>query len=136
MEIEKAQDYLREHHRAVLATCRSGGTLQMSPVMVALDDEGRVMISSREHAFKVRNLRRSPHATLCVINDDFYSDWIQVEGPATIISLPDAMELLVEHYRSVSGEHLDWNEYREAMQTQERLIIRIDIESAGPDRQA
>jgi PPOX class probable F420-dependent enzyme len=136
MDIDKAQDYLRIHHRAVLATRRSGGSVQMSPVMVALDDEGRVMISSREHAYKVRNLRRSPHATICVINDDFYSDWIQVEGAATIVSLPDAMELLVDHYRSIGDEHPDWDEYREAMKTQERVIIRIDIESAGPDRQA
>lgn len=73
---------------------------------------------------------------MCVLNDDFFSDWIRVEGPATVVSLPDAMEPLVEYYRSVSGEHPDWDEYRDAMREQQRVIIRIDVESAGPDRQA
>jgi PPOX class probable F420-dependent enzyme len=136
MDTDKAREYLREHHRAVLATHRSNGGIQMSPIVVTLDADGRAVISSRENAYKVRNLRRDPHAALCVLNNDFYTDWIQVEGPATIVSLPEAMDLLVEYYRSVSGEHPDWDEYRAAMQSQQRVIIRIDIESAGPDRQA
>jgi PPOX class probable F420-dependent enzyme len=136
MDIEKARKYIREHHRAVLGTRRSDGRVQMSPIVVGVDGKGRAMISSREGAFKVRNLRREPRATLCVINDDFFSDWIQVEGPATVVSLPEAMEPLVDYYRSLSGEHPNWDEYRGAMRTQRRVIIRIDIESAGPDRHA
>lgn len=136
MDIDTAREYLRGHHRAVLATRRTDRGVQMSPIMVGVDTQGRAVISSREGAFKVRNLRREPRATLCVINDDFYSDWIQVEGPATIVSLPEAMEPLVDYYRSLSGEHPNWDDYREAMQTQRRVIIRVDIEAAGPDRHA
>jgi PPOX class probable F420-dependent enzyme len=136
MDKDKAREYLGEHHRAVLATRRSDGGIQMSPIVVGIDDEGRAVISSREDAFKVRNLRRDPRATLCVINDDFFSDWIQVEGSATIVSLPEAMDLLVDYYRSLSGEHPNWDEYRDAMQSQRRVMIRIDIEAAGPDRHA
>ncbi|HEX8770714.1 MAG TPA: PPOX class F420-dependent oxidoreductase [Acidimicrobiales bacterium] len=136
MDAEKAREYVRKHHRAVLGTRRSDGRVQMSPILVGIDADGRAMISSRERAFKVRNLRREPRATLCVINDDFFSDWIQIEGPTTILSLPEAMEPLVDYYRTVSGEHANWDEYREAMQSQRRVLIRVDIESAGPDRQA
>ena len=102
---------------------------------VGVDDEGRVMISSREAAFKVRNLRRDNRASLCVMSDQFYGPWIQAEGTATVVSLPDAMQPLVDYYRSISGEHPDWDEYRRAMEEQHRVIVRIDIERAGPDRE-
>ena len=136
MELDKARDFLRTHHRAVLATRRSNGRPQLSPVTVGVDGDGRAVISSREHAYKVRNLRRDPHASLCVMNDGFYGEWIQVDGTAEIVSLPDAMELLVDYYRGISGEHPDWDDYRRAMADQERVIVRITIERAGPDRAA
>ncbi|MDQ3980980.1 MAG: pyridoxamine 5'-phosphate oxidase family protein, partial [Actinomycetota bacterium] len=83
----------------------------------------------------VKNLRRDPKASLCVLNDNFYGDWIRVDGTAEIVSLPEALELLVDYYRRVSGEHPDWDEYRSAMQQQGRVLIRIQPERAGPDRQ-
>jgi PPOX class probable F420-dependent enzyme len=91
-------------------------------------------VSTREAAMKVANLRRDPRVSLCVLNDGFFGDWIQVDGTATIVSLPEAMELLVEYYRSLSGEHPDWDEYRAAMERDRRVLVRIDIERAGPDR--
>ena len=133
MDTGKAADFLRAHHRAVLATSRSDGRPQLSPVTCTVDDEGRVMISTRETAVKTRNLRRSPHASLCVFTDNFFGEWVQVEGDAEIIPLPEAMDLLVDYYRRVSGEHPDWDDYRAAMVRDRRVIVRITITRAGPD---
>ena len=105
----------------------------MSPIAAALDDDGRVVISSRETAIKVKNLRRRPHASLCLLNDEFYGTWAQVEGPAEIISLPDAMDGLVDYFRRVGGEHPDWDEYREAMIREQRCLIRITMDRVGPN---
>lgn len=133
MDIAKAQQFLRDNECAVLATTRRNGQIQMSPVTVGLDAEGRAIISSRETAYKVRNLRRRSQASLCVFVDEFTGPWVQVNGNAEIVSLPEAMEPLVEYYRQVAGEHPDWDDYRRAMQRDQRVLIRITIESAGPD---
>jgi PPOX class probable F420-dependent enzyme len=133
MELGTAREFLRAHHRAVLATSRADGRPQLSPVAATVDDEGRVLISTREAAIKTRNLRRDPRASLCVLNDGFFGEWIQVEGTAEIISLPDAMEILVSYYRGVAGEHSDWDEYRAAMEREHRVIVRITMTRAGPD---
>jgi PPOX class probable F420-dependent enzyme len=134
MDLDDARSFLREHHRGVLATLRRDGRPQMSLVSVGADGEGRAIVSSRETAFKVRNLRRDPRVSVCVTSDDFRS-WIQVDGTASIVSLPDAMEPLVDYYRRIAGEHPDWDDYRRAMEEQQRVLVRIDIERAGPDRQ-
>ena len=136
MDLDKARDFLRKNHHAVMATYRSDGRPQLSPLAVTIDGEGRAVISSRERAYKVRNIRRDPRVSLCVLNDGWYGDWIQVEGTADVQSLPDALEPLVDYYRSISGEHPDWDEYRQAMVDQERVVIRITLERAGPDRAA
>ena len=133
MDIQRAIDFLHDQHRAILSTRRSDGSPQLSPVAVAADDDGRILISTRETAIKAKNLSRDPRASLCVINDGFYGQWIQVDGTAEIIHLPDALELLVDYYRRISGEHPDWTEYRSAMNRDQRLIVRISIERAGPD---
>lgn len=133
MDIALAADFLRRHHRAVLATTRADGRPQLSPVVVAVDEDGRILISTRETAVKTRNLTRDPHASLCVMNDGFFGDWIQAEGTAEIIHLPDALELLVDYYRKISGEHPDWDDYRAAMHRDRRVIVRITITRAGPD---
>jgi PPOX class probable F420-dependent enzyme len=134
MDLDEARQVVREQHRAVLATIRGDGTPQMSPVLVAVDDDGRVLVSTREGALKVRNLRRDPRSWLCVLPDGFFGRWIQVEGRVEIVSLPDAMEGLVDYYRRVSGEHEDWADYRAAMQREQRVLLRIELTRAGPDR--
>lgn len=133
MQIERATEFLRGHHRAVLATTRSDGRPQLSPVVAAVDDDGRVLISTRESAVKTKNLARDPHASLCVMSDTFFGDWIQVDGTAEIVHLPDALDLLVDYYRRISGEHPDWADYRGAMQRDRRVIARLTIVRAGPD---
>jgi PPOX class probable F420-dependent enzyme len=129
----QARDFLRGHHRAVLATFRADGQPQLSPVLAAVDSEGRVLISTRETAVKTRNLRRDPRASLCVISDGFFGDWIQADGTVEVISLPAAMEFLEDYYRLVAGEHPDWADYRAAMQRDQRVILRLAITRAGPD---
>src|SRR3954463_13222607 len=104
MDVQTALTFLRANHHVVLATTRADGRPQMSPIVATVNADGVIAISSRETAVKVKNLRRDPYASLCVVNDGFYGEWVQIEGPATILSLPDAMEPLVDYYRSLSGE--------------------------------
>jgi PPOX class probable F420-dependent enzyme len=132
VNIEEATEFLREHHRAVLATTRADGRPQLSPVSVGIDDEGYAVISTRETAVKTKNLARDPYASLCVITGQFFGGWAQVEGPVEIIHLPEAMDHLVAYYRSLSGEHPDWDDYRAAMVRDRRVILRLRIERAGP----
>ena len=134
MEIDAAREFIESNHHAVLATNRRDGRPQLSPVACALDADGNVVISSRETAVKVKNLRRDPRASLCVLSDTFFGAWIQVDGTAEIVSLPEAMDGLVEYYRRVVGDHPDWDDYRAAMEREQRVLVRIRIERAGPDQ--
>jgi PPOX class probable F420-dependent enzyme len=133
VEIGRAARFLSSNPRAVLATVRADGRPQMSPVVAAVDDDGRVLVSTRETAIKARNLARDSRASLCALNNGFFGEWIQAEGTAELIHLPDAMPILEDYYRRISGEHPDWAEYRDAMRRDRRLIVRITIERAGPD---
>ena len=133
MEIEVAQAFLRKNHWGILATRRKNGSLQMSPVTVGLDEQGRAVISSRETAYKVNNLRRDPRAALCAITPTFHGEgWVQINGTATIVSLPGALDVLVALHRQAYGEHKNWPEFHERMVRERRVIIRIEIESVGP----
>jgi len=134
MEITEALTFLEQNHRAVLGTYRTSGNMQLSPIVVAARPDGRLDISSRETAFKVRNLRRDPRVSLCVLNDQFFGQWVQIDGTAEIVSLPEAMDGLVDYYRQLSGEHPDWDDYRAAMTRERRVLIRVTIDHAGPDR--
>lgn len=134
MDIEQAQAFLRDNHRGVLATTRQNGELQMSPILIGVNGEGQAIISSRETAYKVRNLKRNPRAAVCVFVDGFFGQWLQIDGTADILSLPEALEPLVDYYKTVVGEHPDWADYRHAMVKEKRVLIRINIERAGPNR--
>jgi PPOX class probable F420-dependent enzyme len=134
MEIARALDFVREHHQAVMQTYRRDGSPQMSPVACNVDADGLIVVSTRETAMKTTHLRRDPRVALCVLSDGFYGDWIQIEGTAGILALPEAMEPLVDYYRTTSGEHPDWDDYRAAMVRDQRVIVRITAERAGPDR--
>jgi PPOX class probable F420-dependent enzyme len=134
MEINEALDVIRTQHHAVLATSRADGSPAMTPVTANVDRDGRVVVSSRQTAYKVRNLRRDPRAWLCVLPDTFFGRWIQVEGSVEIVELPEAMDGLIDYYRTTAGEHPDWDDYRAAMEREKRVLIRIDVTRAGPDR--
>jgi PPOX class probable F420-dependent enzyme len=132
MDIEQARDFLRANHRAVLATFRRDGRPALSPVAANVDGEGYVVISTRETAMKVKHVMRDPRVALCVMNDGFYGAWVQVEGQAEIVRLPEAMDGLVDYYRRTAGEHPDWDDYRQAMQREQRVLLRFAIDRAGP----
>jgi PPOX class probable F420-dependent enzyme len=134
MDLDQAREFVRTHHHAVLAT-RSKRGIQQTPVVVGVDAEGRLTVSSRETAYKVQHLRRDPWAQLCVLPDGFFGEWVYVEGRAEVLSLPEAMEPLVDYYRGVSGEADDWDDYRAAMERERRVLIAITAVHAGPDRQ-
>jgi len=131
VELEQARDFVRRNSRAVVGTYRRDGRAQLTPVLTGVDDDGLLEISSREGTAKVRNLRRDPRVSLCVFTDRFFARWVQVDGSATILSLPEAMEPLVAYYRRVAGrEHPDWDDYRRAMDRDRRCLIKVTIERA------
>jgi PPOX class probable F420-dependent enzyme len=133
MDVEVARDFVRSQHNAVLSTRRTDGSPQLSPVTCSVDADGMIVISTRETAIKTKNVRRDPSVSLCVLSDTFFGKWIQIDGTAEIVALPAAMEPLVDYYRSLRGEHDDWDEYRAAMERDQRLVLRIRIDRAGPD---
>jgi PPOX class probable F420-dependent enzyme len=125
-------DFLRPRHRAVLVTRRSGGAPQLSPVTCGVDAEGRIVVSTYPQRAKVANARCAPAVSVCVLSDDWDGPWVQVDGQAEVLDLPEALEPLVEYYRAISGEHPDWAEYREAMTRQGKSLLRIEITGWGP----
>ena len=134
MDVQRALAFVRENHHAVVATTRRDGRPQLSPVVVTVDDADFVVISTRETAMKTINIERDPFVSMCVFEDGFFGRWVSIEGTAEIVRLPEAMDGLVAYYRSVSGEHPDWDDYRAAMQRDRRVIVRVRVERAGPDR--
>jgi PPOX class probable F420-dependent enzyme len=133
VDLDEALAYCRENHHSVVVTRKRNGDPQPSPVVHGVDNRGRIVISTREPAYKVRNLRRDPRATVCVLPDSFTGRWLTVEGSVEVIDLPEAMDMLVDLYRQVAGEHPDWSEFRQAMVDQRRVILALTPERAGPD---
>jgi PPOX class probable F420-dependent enzyme len=125
-------EFVRPRHRAVLITSRADGTPQASPVTYGVDSQGHLVVSTYPERAKATNVRRTPTATVVVLSDDFTGPWVQIDGDAEILDLPEAVEPLVDYYRSISGEHPDWAEYREAMRRQGKSLIRITPRRWGP----
>lgn len=123
--------FVRPRHQQVLITRRRDGGVQASPVTGGLDD-GRIVIATYPQRAKVANLRRDPAATVLVLSDDWNGPWVQVEGHAEVLDLPEALEPLVGYFRAIAGEHDDWDEYRQAMRDQGKCLIRVEIERWGP----
>ena len=113
------------------APSRATGPPQLSPVTVGVDDAGHVMISTRQTAYKVRHVRRDPRVWLCAFPDRFFGRWVQIEGTAEIVELPEAMDGLVDYYRRISGEHPDWDDYRAAMERDKRVSAAHQRASQG-----
>jgi PPOX class probable F420-dependent enzyme len=133
VDLDRAREFIRTHNRCVLATRRPDGSVQQTPVLATVDAEGRIIISTRETAYKTRYLRRDPRAYLCVVTDRFFGEWVFIEGRAEVISLPDAMEPLVDYYKRFTYQEGE-DDYRERMRREQRVLVRITIERAGPDR--
>jgi PPOX class probable F420-dependent enzyme len=129
---EELLAFLEPRRRLILTTTRADGSPQLSPVTAGVDGEGRVVVSTYPQRAKVRNLRRRPAASACVLSDDWNGPWVQVDGTAEVLDLPEALEPLVDYYRRLAGEHPDWDEYRQAMVAQGKCLIRLTIERWGP----
>ncbi|GAA2602283.1 TIGR03618 family F420-dependent PPOX class oxidoreductase [Winogradskya consettensis] len=125
-------EFIRPRHHAILMTTRKDGRPQSSPNTCGVDTEGRVVISTYPERAKVANIRRDPRVTVCILSDDFGGEWVQLDGVAEVLDLPEALEPLVEYFRVIAGEHSDWDEYRQAMREQGKALIRITVESWGP----
>lgn len=125
-------EFVRPRHHMLLITTRADGTPQASPVSGGVDSEGRIVISSYPGRAKSTNVQRDPRTSVVVLSDEWNGPWVQVDGSGEVIELPDAVEPLVEYYRSISGEHPDWDEYREAMHKQGKCLIRITPQRWGP----
>lgn len=125
-------EFLRPRHRAVLITRRASGGLQTSPVSCGIDSEGRLVVATYPQRAKVANIRRDPTVSVCVISDDWNGPYVHLDGTAEILDLPESVEPLVEYFRSIAGEHSDWDEYREAMVRQGKSLIRVSIDDWGP----
>lgn len=124
--------FLRGAHRAVLITHRASGRIQSSPVSCGIDDSGRLLISTYPQRAKATNIRRDPAVSLCVMSEDWNDPYVHVDGTAEVLDLPEALEGFVEYFRSISGEHPDWDEYKEAMAKQGKCLVRVTVDSWGP----
>lgn len=125
-------DFVRPRHQMVLTTFREDGSLQSSPVTGGVDPDGRIVIASYPQRAKSANIRRRPQASIVVLSDEFNGPYVQIDGPAEVVDLPEALEPLVEYFRAVAGEHSDWDEYRQAMLDQRKCLIRVTPQRWGP----
>jgi PPOX class probable F420-dependent enzyme len=125
-------EFIRSRHHAILSTQRGDGTPQMSPVTMGVDPAGTLLIASYPERAKVLNLRQRPEVYVCVLSDDFSGEWVQLSGTGTVVDLPEALDGLVTYFRSISGEHPDWSEYRQAMMNQGKVLIKILPVTWGP----
>ncbi|MFJ9177009.1 PPOX class F420-dependent oxidoreductase [Streptomyces sp. NPDC102360] len=132
VSIDELLDFVRPRHRALLITARADGTPQASPLTCGVDGDGRIVVSTYPERAKTRNAKRDPRVSLVVLSDEWNGPWVQIDGAAEVIDSPDSVEALVEYFRCISGEHPDWDEYREAMVKQGKSIIRVTPEKWGP----
>ncbi|GAA3639834.1 PPOX class F420-dependent oxidoreductase [Streptomyces fenghuangensis] len=130
--LDELLDFVRPRHRAVLLTRRADGSPQGSPVSCGVDGAGRIVVSTYPERAKTRNARRDPAVSVIVLSEDFDGPWVQVDGTAEVLDVPEAVEPLVEYYRAIAGEHPDWDEYREAMVRQGKSLLRITPVRWGP----
>jgi PPOX class probable F420-dependent enzyme len=124
--------FLRPRHHVILLTPRNDGGWQGSPVTSGVDAQGRIVISTYPERAKAANIARHGRASVVVLSEDFDGPWVQVEGAAELLRLPEALDPLVEYFRSISGEHPDWDAYRQAMIDQGKALIRITPQRWGP----
>jgi PPOX class probable F420-dependent enzyme len=132
VELPELLEFVRPRHHLILVTSRSDGSPQLSPVSGGVDDAGRIVISTYPERAKVTNLRRRAGCSVLVLSDEWNGPWVQVDGTAEVLDLPEALEPLVDYFRSISGEHPDWDEYRQAMTDQGKSLVRVTPTRWGP----
>jgi len=129
MDLANGLEFVRAHRQGVLVTQKRDGRPQLSNIMYAVDDAGVIRISVTADRAKTKNLARTPLASLHVSRDDFYAYVVldaDVELSAVTVTPDDAAaDELVALYRSMAGEHGDWEDYRQAMVRDRRLVARL-----------
>jgi PPOX class probable F420-dependent enzyme len=125
-------EFISTRHHAIVMTTRGDGRPQASPVTCGVDGQGRIVVATYPERAKTRNARRDPEVSVLFLSDDFGGPWVQVDGTAEVLDVPEAVEPLVEYFRSISGEHPDWGEYREAMVKQGKSLLRVTPRRWGP----
>lgn len=129
MDLSAALDYARPRTNGVLVTLKADGRPQLSNISYVVGDDGSIAISVTVDRAKSRNAGRDPRVSLHVTAADFWS-YVVIEGDARLTpaaAAPDdaTVDELVELYRRLQGEHPDWDEYRTAMVSDKRLVLRI-----------
>lgn len=132
VELPELLDFIRPRHHLLLATTRDDGQPQISPVSGGVDEQGRIVISTYPARAKTRNAQKRPSVSVLVLSDDWNGPWVQVDGEAEVLHMPEAADGLVDYYRCIAGEHPDWDEYREAMRIQDKSLIRVTPTRWGP----
>ncbi len=129
---DRLLDFIRPRHKATLVTTRADGRPQMSPVTCGVDPDGRIVVSTYPRRAKARNARRDPRVSVLVHSDEWNDPYVQVDGTAEVLDMPEALEPLVEYFRCISGEHPDWDDYRRAMREEDKSLIRVTVDRWGP----
>ena len=132
VELAELLDFVSPRHRMLLATTRRDGRPQISPVTGGVDFQGRIVISTYPARAKTRNAGSDPRVSVLVPSDDWNGPWVQIDGNAKVLHMPEAADGLVDYFRCISGEHPDWEEYRAAMRIQNKSLIRITPTRWGP----
>ena len=125
VDLDALLDFVRPRHQLVVITQRQDGMPQASPVTGGVDERGRIVVSTYPERAKTKNARRDPRVSVLVLSDDFGDAWVQVDGECEVLDGEDAIEPLVDYFRCISGEHPDWEEYRQAMRDQGKSLLRI-----------
>ena len=133
MEIADAQKFIKDNHRACIAVRQKDGWPQMTLVTPGIDAAGRIILTSRGTTYKVKHLRRDPKVSMLIFGEQFSgSKFVQIHGSAEVVDLPHAMDGLIDWYKTVRGEHKNWEDYKQQVTDEKRVLIRINIEKVGP----
>lgn len=132
VDLAELLEFVRPRHRFLLATTRRNGRPHLSPVSGGVDGEGRLVISSYPGRAKAVNAERDTRVSVCVLSDDWNGPWVQVDGDAEVLHMPEAENALVDYFRCIAGEHPNWDDYRSAMRLQNKSLIRVTPTRWGP----
>jgi PPOX class probable F420-dependent enzyme len=132
VDLPRLLEFVRPRHHMLLITRRADGGVQASPVTGGVDDSGRIVISTYPERAKTRNARHRADVSVLVLSDEWNGAWVQLDGDCEVLDVPDAVEAFVDYYRTIAGEHPDWDEYRQAMIEQGKSLLRITPTRWGP----
>lgn len=126
VNLDNMRRFVADKHHWVMSTTRADGRPQMSLVTGGMTPSGQLAVSTYPERVKAKNARRNPNVSIGVVGADFGSEWIQIDGTAQVLDMPEATEAFIEYYRCISGEHPNWDDYVQAMRDQGKCMILIE----------